>query len=372
MVAAGLPDFGPVQNNISFNDAIGTTRGIHAEPWDKWVSVATGRIFGAWVDLREGPSFGTVFTAEIDPHRRSSYPAGVGNAYQTLEPDTAYVYLVNDHWSADAEYSFLNLADETAAIQWPIPLSEVEISAKDHAHPRLAEVTPIPAKKTLIVGAGGQLGHALRAHFGEAAEYEYVGRDELDLSDGSFPSARRWRDYATIINAAAYTAVDKAETAEGRADAWPRTSRRRGSGEDRRRQRHHARARLERLRVRRHQGRRVHRDRLRPPSRRVRPDQSCRRRSRLHCPAPLHHPHILGDRRREQLRADHGLARRARHRPSRRGRSGGTTDVHHRSRRRDRAPDRRRCRARHLQPQQHGRAAVLGRHRPRGVLGGRT
>ena len=220
MVAAGLPDFGPVQNNISFNDAIGTTRGIHAEPWDKWVSVATGRIFGAWVDLREGPSFGTVFTAEIDPSQAIFVPRGVGNAYQTLEPDTAYVYLVNDHWSADAEYSFLNLADETAAIQWPIPLSEVEISAKDHAHPRLADVTPIPAKKTLIVGAGGQLGHALRAHFGEAAEYEYVGRDELDLSDGSFPSARRWRDYATIINAAAYTAVDKAETAEGRADAW--------------------------------------------------------------------------------------------------------------------------------------------------------
>ena len=62
MVAAGLPDFGPVQNNISFNDAVGTTRGIHAEPWDKFVSVASGRIFGAWVDLRRGPSFGQVFT----------------------------------------------------------------------------------------------------------------------------------------------------------------------------------------------------------------------------------------------------------------------------------------------------------------------
>ena len=67
MVALGLPDFGPVQNNISFNDAAGTTRGIHAEPWDKFVSVATGRIFGAWVDLREGPTFGAVFTAELDP-----------------------------------------------------------------------------------------------------------------------------------------------------------------------------------------------------------------------------------------------------------------------------------------------------------------
>ncbi len=66
MIAAGLPDFGPVQNNVSFNDAAGTTRGIHAEPWDKYVSVATGRIFGAWVDLRAGPTFGTVFTAEIE------------------------------------------------------------------------------------------------------------------------------------------------------------------------------------------------------------------------------------------------------------------------------------------------------------------
>ena len=46
MVALGLPDFQPVQNNISFNDEVGVTRGIHAEPWDKFVSVATGRVGG--------------------------------------------------------------------------------------------------------------------------------------------------------------------------------------------------------------------------------------------------------------------------------------------------------------------------------------
>ncbi|MFF5626043.1 sugar nucleotide-binding protein [Microbacterium sp. NPDC012755] len=220
MVAAGLPDFGPVQNNISFNDEIGTTRGIHAEPWDKWVSVATGRIFGAWVDLREGPTFGAVFTAEIDPSRAIFVPRGVGNSYQTLESDTAYAYLVNDHWSADAEYSFLNLADETVAIQWPIPLSEVEISAKDLAHPRLADVTPIPPKKTLIVGANGQLGLALRDLFGDSPRYDYAGRDSIDLADPAFVSSRRWRDYDTIVNAAAYTAVDLAETPDGREDAW--------------------------------------------------------------------------------------------------------------------------------------------------------
>lgn len=220
MTALGLPDFGPVQNNISFNDEIGTTRGIHAEPWDKWVSVATGRIFGAWVDLREGPTFGAVYTTYLDPSRAIFVPRGVGNSYQTLEPDTAYTYLVNDHWSPTADYSFLNLADETAAIAWPIPLADVEISPKDLAHPRLADVTPIPRKKTLVVGGNGQLGTALRNELGDAPWADFTTRDTLDINSPDLENARRWRDYDTIINAAAYTAVDTAETPEGRTAAW--------------------------------------------------------------------------------------------------------------------------------------------------------
>ena len=149
MTELGLPDFGPVQNNVSFNDAVGTTRGIHAEPWDKWVSVATGRIFGAWVDLREGPTFGAVFTAELDASRAIFVPRGVGNSYQTLEPDTAYTYLVNDHWSPDAAYSFLSLADDTAAIAWPIPFDRrrdlpqgSRTPPSDGCHPDPAEENP--------------------------------------------------------------------------------------------------------------------------------------------------------------------------------------------------------------------------------------
>lgn len=215
-----LPDLGPVQNNISFNDAVGTTRGIHAEPWDKYVSVATGRIFGAWVDLREGDTFGAVFTAELDPSTAIFVPRGVGNSYQTLEPDTAYTYLVNDHWSPDATYTFLNLADETAAIEWPIPLDTVEVSAKDQNHPRLADVVPMPPKRILITGANGQLGRALREHLGEHPWIEYATRADLDLTSPDLNAARRWRDYGTIINAAAYTKVDAAETPEGRTEAW--------------------------------------------------------------------------------------------------------------------------------------------------------
>ncbi len=220
MVAAGLPDFRPVQNNVSFNDEQGSTRGIHAEPWDKWVSVATGRIFGAWVDLREGPGFGTVVTAEIGPDRAIFVPRGVGNAYQTLEPATAYLYLVNDHWSPSASYTFLNLADETADIPWPVPLADAGISAKDLAHPRLAAVTPVPPRKTLVIGADGQLGRALRAEYADDPTVEFASRKDLDLGAPDLSTARRWRDYGAVVNAAAYTAVDAAETAEGRMAAW--------------------------------------------------------------------------------------------------------------------------------------------------------
>jgi len=220
MVAAGLPDFGPVQNNISFNDAAGTTRGIHAEPWDKFVSVASGRIFGAWVDLRAGPTFGATATAELDPSRAVFVPRGVGNAFQTLEPNTAYAYLVNDHYSPDASYTFLNLADETVAVSWPIPLERAELSAKDRHHPRLADVTPVPPRKTLVLGAGGQLGRALRDAYADRSDVDFAGRGDVDLAAPDIKNVRRWGDYETIVNAAAFTAVDAAETPDGRAAAW--------------------------------------------------------------------------------------------------------------------------------------------------------
>ncbi|WP_426996325.1 sugar nucleotide-binding protein [Pseudarthrobacter sp. N5] len=222
MMALGLPDFKPVQNNISFNEKAGTTRGIHAEPWDKFISVATGKIFGAWVDLREGPSFGAVFTAELDPSQAIFIPRGVGNAFQTLEDRTAYTYLVNDHWSADAQgqYTFLNLADETAAIRWPIPLGEAELSDKDKAHPRHSDVTPMSAKKTLVLGADGQLGKALRELYDGDTSVEFAARGDFDITSEAAYAQKNWKNYSTVINAAAYTAVDQAESPDGREAAW--------------------------------------------------------------------------------------------------------------------------------------------------------
>ncbi len=219
MTKLGLPMLDPVQNNISFNAKRGATRGIHAEPWDKFISVGSGRIFGAWVDMRQGDSFGTVFTAELDPTKAIFVPRGVGNSFQALEDNTVYTYLVNDHWSADAQskYTFLNLADETVNITWPIALDQAELSDKDKNHPKLSDVKPMQPKKTLITGANGQLGKALQIEFPDA---EFTDSTELDITSPDLESARPWSQYDTIINAAAYTAVDKAETTEGRQLAW--------------------------------------------------------------------------------------------------------------------------------------------------------
>jgi len=143
MEALGLPAFGVVQNNFSYNEEKGATRGLHAEPWEKFISVANGKVFGAWVDLRKGESFGETLTLEITPEVAVFVPRGVANGYQTLEEKVTYTYLVNAHWSPEAQYTFVNLFDPAHGISWPISKDEAIISDKDAGHPMLADVIPM-------------------------------------------------------------------------------------------------------------------------------------------------------------------------------------------------------------------------------------
>jgi dTDP-4-dehydrorhamnose 3,5-epimerase len=139
----GLPSFNAIQNNFSFNAETGVTRGLHAEPWEKYISLANGRIFAAWVDLRAGPSFGKTFSAEISPETAFFIPRGVGNAYQTLEPNVTYTYLVNEHWSPEAQYAAVHLFDPELEISWPIAENQAIVSAKDLQNPLLKDVKPM-------------------------------------------------------------------------------------------------------------------------------------------------------------------------------------------------------------------------------------
>jgi dTDP-4-dehydrorhamnose 3,5-epimerase-like enzyme len=128
MEALGLPHFEIVQNNFSYNAEKGVTR---------------GRVFGAWVDLRKGDSFGKTFSLEITPEVAVFVPRGVANGYQTLEENITYTYLVNEHWSPDAQYAAVNLFDPELGIAWPIEQDQAIVSEKDQQTPLLADVTPM-------------------------------------------------------------------------------------------------------------------------------------------------------------------------------------------------------------------------------------
>lgn len=69
----------------------------------------------------------------------------------------------------------------------------------------------------LIIGANGQLGKALTAKYPNT---KAVDQDSLDISDINQISKYDWTNIKVIINAAAYTNVDGAETHEGRVSAW--------------------------------------------------------------------------------------------------------------------------------------------------------
>ncbi len=86
----------------------------------------------------------------------------------------------------------------------------------------LKDAKPMAPRRTLVTGANGQLGRAIREYVQEHGleGFEFTDIDEFDFSDPAAYAQIDWSLYGTIINAGAYTAVDKAETPEGRAAAW--------------------------------------------------------------------------------------------------------------------------------------------------------
>jgi dTDP-4-dehydrorhamnose reductase len=75
-------------------------------------------------------------------------------------------------------------------------------------------------KKVLVTGANGQLGWELQRFRPEGVELVALSRQDLDISDTAAVSARVAQESPDwIINAAAYTAVDKAESEVSSAEA---------------------------------------------------------------------------------------------------------------------------------------------------------
>lgn len=148
MVPLGFPESffaeGKLQNNVSFSRQ-GVLRGLHAEPWDKYISLAdNGKVLGAWVDLRAGESFGHVYQTVIDASKGIFVPRGVANGFQVLSETVSYSYLVNDYWALELKpkYAFVNYADPTLGIEWA-DVAHAEVSEADKNHPLLKNVVAL-------------------------------------------------------------------------------------------------------------------------------------------------------------------------------------------------------------------------------------
>jgi dTDP-4-dehydrorhamnose 3,5-epimerase len=137
---AGLVTHFP-EHSIATNVRVGTLRGLHyqigAVPEAKIVRCTQGRIYDVVVDLRRASAtFGqwSAFMLDASAGCALFVPPGCAHGYQTLEPDTAVIYMISAPYEP-AEARGVNHADTRLAISWPLPVSV--ISTRDRALPAL-------------------------------------------------------------------------------------------------------------------------------------------------------------------------------------------------------------------------------------------
>lgn len=140
----GLPSLDIVQMNVS-ESQYGVIRGIHAEPWDKYIHIAWGKVFAAIVDLRkESKTFGEVATFNLDTTNALFVPKGLGNSFAVLSERVVYSYLVTEHWHPDNPYPAVAYDDPTLGITWPVEAKDRIVSDKDQRNPTLKEAYGTP------------------------------------------------------------------------------------------------------------------------------------------------------------------------------------------------------------------------------------
>lgn len=119
------------QQSISFNNSIGTIRGMHYQkaPYQetKLVRCTRGGKFDVIIDLRpKSPTFKRWFGIELtaDNYRMLYVPYGFAHGFQTLREDTEVIYLMSEVYNPEAEVG-LRYNDPTIGIEWPLPVTAV-------------------------------------------------------------------------------------------------------------------------------------------------------------------------------------------------------------------------------------------------------
>ena len=139
-------DWNFVQSNQSLSADVGTVKGLHFQldprAQGKLVRCTSGAILDVAVDIRVGsPTYGRRVKAELtaDNGRQLWVPPGFAHGFCTLLRDSVISYQVTEYYSPEHDRGLL-WNDPELEIEWPIDDEKANLSAKDKAQPRLAEL----------------------------------------------------------------------------------------------------------------------------------------------------------------------------------------------------------------------------------------
>ena len=123
----------------------GVLRGLHYQlpphAQTKLVRVIQGSVLDVAVDIRKGsPTFGKHVAVALtsDNKRQLLVPRGFAHAFVVLEDDTVFAYKVDNYYSPECDRGIL-FDDPALYIDWGIPHSELNLSAKDQVQPKLSQ-----------------------------------------------------------------------------------------------------------------------------------------------------------------------------------------------------------------------------------------
>jgi dTDP-4-dehydrorhamnose 3,5-epimerase len=133
-----------VQDNHS-RSAGKIVRGMHFQIGDgaaKLVRCARGAIYDVVVDLRRGsPTFGQWEGFELsDENMRMAYcPIGFAHGFCVLSDVADVIYKQSGYYADETERG-IAFDDPDVGIVWPLPIEELQASARDSSAPRLRDV----------------------------------------------------------------------------------------------------------------------------------------------------------------------------------------------------------------------------------------
>ena len=142
--SAEVGEYHFVQSNEA-RSSYGVVRGLHFQlpphAQAKLVRVAKGCILDVAVDIRRSsPTFGKYVAVELSDknHRQVFIPQGFAHGYSVLSEEAVVEYKCDNYYAPESEGA-VAWNDADLAIDWQIPADKIILSAKDKAHPSLAE-----------------------------------------------------------------------------------------------------------------------------------------------------------------------------------------------------------------------------------------